>query len=83
MRRPESEARKRVLAAMGAWIGGPIHVRGISKITGFPDTPSLRTVLSNLATEERIEHVGLCFYTPRRCSQKAVRATLAVEYPTL
>lgn len=64
--RPEGEARKRVLAAMGSWNGGPLHVRGISKLTGFPDTPSLRSALCHLSSTGQIEHVGLCFYTQRQ-----------------
>lgn len=69
--RPEGEARKRVLAAMGSWAGGPLHVRGISRITGFPDTPSLRSVLSDLAMRGQIEHVGSYFYLPCRRGQES------------
>lgn len=69
--RLEGEARKRVLTAMGAWNGGPLHIRGISKLTGFPDTPSLRLALSDLAAEKRIENIGLCFYAPCQHGQES------------
>lgn len=69
--RPESEARKRVLAAMGSWNGGPLHIRSISKITGFPDTPSLRAALCHLSTTGQIEPIGLGFYSPRQGEQES------------